>query len=357
MSSPISYKLKNGQTRYKISVYGGIDDNGKQINFNKQGFKTKAQANRWAAMKRTEVAVQGLPSDEQNRSVNEVYEEWLEKYKTTVCEITCLKVKRLFANHFLPAVGNKNISKINKLDYQNIIDLMYEKTPGDFKKNFNYFKKMMIESGAKIPDGLVFPAAKKTIPKKVTYTKSELNTFLEATKKHRDRRCYPYFRLLAYSGLRKSEAGALMKDCVNYEEHTITVKRAFSRDEKNQPILSTPKNKSSNRTIAIDKETLQALKSIETDSDFIFGDDFNSTNAPRRWLHEVCKTIDLNPITIHGFRHTHCSLLFEAGATVKEVQNRLGHTNPEMTIQVYTHISNKQAKNIPDKFVSFMSST
>lgn len=357
MSSPISYKLKNGQTRYKISVYGGIDDNGKQINFNKQGFKTKAQANRWAAMKKTEVAVQGLPSDEQNRSVNEVYEEWLEKYKTTVCEITCLKVKRLFANHFLPAVGNKNISKINKLDYQNIIDLMYEKTPGDFKKNFNYFKKMMIESGAKIPDGLVFPAAKKTIPKKVTYTKSELNTFLEATKKHRDRRCYPYFRLLAYSGLRKSEAGALMKDCVNYEEHTITVKRAFSRDEKNQPILSTPKNKSSNRTIAIDKETLQALKSIETDSDFIFGDDFNSTNAPRRWLHEVCKTIDLKPITIHGFRHTHCSLLFEAGATVKEVQNRLGHTNPEMTIQVYTHISNKQAKNIPDKFVNFMSST
>ncbi|MFM9532567.1 tyrosine-type recombinase/integrase [Lysinibacillus sp. IITD104] len=43
----------------------------------------------------------------------------------------------------------------------------------------------------------------------------------------------------------------------------------------------------------------------------------------RKWmiLH-VQKKYQLETITTHGLRHTHCSLLFEAGASLKEVQNR-----------------------------------
>jgi integrase len=40
---------------------------------------------------------------------------------------------------------------------------------------------------------------------------------------------------------------------------------------------------------------------------------------------------EFEPITIHGLRHTHASLLFEAGATIKDVQVRLGHN--EMTFK------------------------
>ncbi|WP_367303128.1 tyrosine-type recombinase/integrase [Bacillus haynesii] len=35
----------------------------------------------------------------------------------------------------------------------------------------------------------------------------------------------------------------------------------------------------------------------------------------------------LHRITIHGLRHTHASLLFEAGASIKEVQERLRHSD------------------------------
>ncbi|WP_407690465.1 tyrosine-type recombinase/integrase [Rummeliibacillus pycnus] len=37
------------------------------------------------------------------------------------------------------------------------------------------------------------------------------------------------------------------------------------------------------------------------------------------------KKYNLKPITTHGLRHTHYSLLFEAGVSIKEVQDRLGH--------------------------------
>ena len=50
---------------------------------------------------------------------------------------------------------------------------------------------------------------------------------------------------------------------------------------------------------------------------------------------------DFKRITPHGFRHTHCSLLFEAGATIKEVQERLGHENIQTTMDIYAHVTQK----------------
>ncbi|WP_264333776.1 tyrosine-type recombinase/integrase, partial [Streptococcus anginosus] len=41
-------------------------------------------------------------------------------------------------------------------------------------------------------------------------------------------------------------------------------------------------------------------------------------------LANVCKKHNFKQIKLHGFRHVHCSLLFEAGLTIQEVQDRLG---------------------------------
>ncbi|WP_072136178.1 tyrosine-type recombinase/integrase [Bacillus kwashiorkori] len=50
-------------------------------------------------------------------------------------------------------------------------------------------------------------------------------------------------------------------------------------------------------------------------------------------------------MTPHSFRHIHTSLLIEAGVGVKEIQQRLGHTNINTTMNIYAHIiSNKEEK-------------
>ena len=66
---------------------------------------------------------------------------------------------------------------------------------------------------------------------------------------------------------------------------------------------------------------------------------------------------NLKRITPHGFRHTHCSLLFESGASLKEVQVRLGHTDIKTTMDIYTHVTKRQTEETANRFADFMSST
>lgn len=47
---------------------------------------------------------------------------------------------------------------------------------------------------------------------------------------------------------------------------------------------------------------------------------------------------DLPQLTVHELRHTHASLLFEAGQSVKAVQERLGHASAQVTLNTYAHL-------------------
>lgn len=52
----------------------------------------------------------------------------------------------------------------------------------------------------------------------------------------------------------------------------------------------------------------------------------------------------------------HCSLLFEAGATIKEVQERLEHENIQATMDIYALVTQKAKNEVADKFASYISS-
>ena len=75
---------------------------------------------------------------------------------------------------------------------------------------------------------------------------------------------------------------------------------------------------------------------------------------PNDKLNSLIDKHNLSPITVHGFRHTHASLLFEAGATIKEVQERLGHRDIQTTMNVYAHVTDASKDKTADLFAQFM---
>ncbi|CAM5217382.1 tyrosine-type recombinase/integrase [Lysinibacillus sphaericus] len=69
---------------------------------------------------------------------------------------------------------------------------------------------------------------------------------------------------------------------------------------------------------------------------------------------QVQKKYNLDQITTHGLRHTHCSLLFEAGASIKEVQDYLGHSDIQTRMNIYTHVTEKAKETAAEKFANYM---
>ncbi len=47
----------------------------------------------------------------------------------------------------------------------------------------------------------------------------------------------------------------------------------------------------------------------------------------------------------HSLRHTHATMLLEAGANIKDIQERLGHSKLATTMDTYSHVTNKMKKD------------
>ena len=133
----------------------------------------------------------------------------------------------------------------------------------------------------------------------------------------------PLFRLLAFTGIRKGEALALTWNDINLDNREIHISKTVTR-KKEGLTIQTPKTKKSNRHVSIDTKTSKALRDWKektgADENVLVFQNSRGTiltpSAPRKWLITVAEKAGLKPIPVHGFRHTHASLLFESGATV-----------------------------------------
>lgn len=100
------------------------------------------------------------------------------------------------------------------------------------------------------------------------------------------------------------------------------VARTIKMDDNTMAILKVWKKRQKQDYLVLGFNTLQPKQ-------LIFSNELNEHMQPtktRKWIVHVQDKYKLGTITTHGLRHTHCSLLFEAGASLKEVQDRLGHS-------------------------------
>lgn len=56
---------------------------------------------------------------------------------------------------------------------------------------------------------------------------------------------------------------------------------------------------------------------------------------------------------MHDLRHTYCTLLFDAGVDVKTAQYLMGHASIEVTLKIYTHLSNLKKRSSLDRLIAF----
>ncbi|HGF8192643.1 TPA: tyrosine-type recombinase/integrase [Enterococcus faecium] len=374
------YKKKNGEKAWYFKTYLGIDPlTGKKKYTTKRGFRTQKEAK--TALSRLELELQktGMPTST-NTTFKEAAELWLESYKKTVKESSYSRTKIIFNKHIYPKFGNIKLSKINTAYCQKVVNDWSEKgSSKQYPLFVNYMNKVFkyaINIGLTSDNptlNLIIPKPQiKTEKKLKLYTKEQLELFLNEVSQEQNpyfkNRDYTLFRLLAFSGCRIGEILALTWDNINFKTNEMTIKKTVARSDKYY-ISETPKTKKSNRIIYLDEKTIKQLKfwKLEqrkylfqlgfTKANYLFtndGNNFTINQAVAERYNIYRERAGLPYIGLHGFRHTHASMLYEAGADHKEVQERMGHANIKTTMDTYTHITNSKKEETTQKLTNYI---
>ncbi|MFD7482528.1 site-specific integrase [Streptomyces mirabilis] len=185
----------------------------------------------------------------------------------------------------------------------------------------------------------------------MVWTPEHTGLFLDHVEEDR---LYALFHLIAFRGLRRGEACGQKWTDTNLDTGLITVAKQLVVNRW-EVYEDDPKTDSGARTIALDSDTVQALKRhraqqdkdrekwgsawVETGCVFTRenGEWLHPANVARRFI-ELFEEIGLPPIRLHDLRHGAATLAHAAGADLKDIQEMLGHSSITITADTYTSL-------------------
>ncbi|UXI85720.1 site-specific integrase [Ligilactobacillus salivarius] len=379
MTKIIRYTNKDNETLYRFRYYAGLDElTGKQRYIRRQGFKSEKDAKNELLKIEYLVSTNQYFKSVKSGKFGDVLDEWLKLHKTTVKASTLVRENSYITNHIKPYFKNMYVDKITLRQCQDFTNKAFAAAPtayaqiiGIVKSVLDYALRLgMIESNPMLY--VIKPRKKIDVSDKHDnfYNKDELKKFLAAAKDTNLKK-YAIFRLLAYSGMRIGESLALTWHDLDYKNNTIAINKTIARI-KDKLVIQTPKTKASNRVISLDTETMQVLKMWQFEQrkqllklginsmnkhQLIFSNRENKyiySDMIRKVIKTIAKKAGIHPITTHGFRHTHATLLFASGLDIKQVQTRLGHSNVQTTLNIYTHAIQDKQDKIGDEFAKYI---
>lgn len=396
MASYEKYKLKNGKYKWGVRGYIGIDKKtGKEVYFQKRGFNTKTEAKLYFEKEKTEYVESQLKSKVKPITFNQLFEEFLPYYADTgVTGVTQSKLKNETKAHILPIIGRFYIDEITIDDMQSLVSHVKQRRK-DFRKVLGHARsifKYAVSKGYLIDNPMnkvsILPSKVEYPERRVKnsdnfYSTKQMMEFLNYYEEHGEFYQFVYFRLLAFSGLRRGEALGLKADDLNEFNQSITINRIISEGSDGETIVKRyTKTRYSDSdkapVIYLDQLTFELLSKLAKSShvmnnqgnmvkipkkEYIFTSYKTFTHfhrmAPNDWLKAFWRQnkkdlekLGLHYISPHGFRHSQATMLHELGVSLKDAQHRLRHKNIKTTSDVYTHISENRERLAADKLNS-----
>ncbi|WP_077296844.1 tyrosine-type recombinase/integrase [Virgibacillus pantothenticus] len=385
----MAYIYKRGK-KWAYRAYAGKDPKtGKDKQSGKSGFRTKKDAQLAAA-----IFERQFHNDEfvnpSKITFNAVCDDWEVHYISSLAaKESSLRARKIALKHVRNEFGEIPIQRISKKEYQDTIDKLAKKFSANYISSIHSSANMVFSYAKEnklikeIPtENIKLPKKKKTVEELEKgneiqdkfLEKEELEEFLTLAKNEGLEGDLLTFTILAYTGLRIGEMVALKWSDIDFKNQTLTVFRTYYNPTNNKLkyALQTPKTESSHRTIKIDDVVIELLKIHKEeqgkiklnnepfyhDEGFIFATNEGypkTIKAISVRLQRLTKKMDIEKdITPHSFRHTHTSLLIEANVHIKEIQERLGHSDINTTMDIYAHMTKNMKKEASTKFSNLM---
>ncbi|OES45389.1 site-specific integrase [Domibacillus iocasae] len=379
------YQTKTGKWGYSVSL--GLDPvTGKQVQKTKSTFKSEKEAIRAAALMEKQFEDGELKS-EAKLKVSVFLPEFLIWYGHHAKE-SSVRARRIALERLTELWQDTQLRRITKRIYQDrLLDLSNQ-----YSKNYldsmhttgRMFFKRALElelikndptEGFKLPKKKSFEVDENEELEQLNYLeRDELINLLQTAKTDGLKNDFLYFTMLAYTGLRIGEMMALKWPDIDLDAGTLKITKTLytpANNTKNYKLFP-PKTSSSKRTIRIDDDLVALLKKHKAEQNeqflknrdhyynkqFVFAREDGYPTLRKlveiRLIRLLNKAGISKKITLHGFRHTHTSLLIEAGVGVKEIQLRLGHSDYKTTMNIYAHMTKNMEENAAEKFSQLM---
>ena len=392
---PDKKKCNCGATWYYIVDVGVDPSTGERKQEKKGGFKTKR-----AAQIACGIVIQEVEQETHIKESDITFEKFSEEWRIThyqnlgkVKEST-VRVRKHEIGRLLTYLAQIKLKDVTRKRYQDALsDLKEQGLAESTIEGIHVTGRMIFKKAIELEIIKNDPTRYAIVPKTVKtieeleeeeeivkyLEKEELSLFLKTAKEKGLDKDYPVFMLLGYTGIRVGEMCALKWKDIDFVERTVNITKTYYNPNNNvkEYKLLPPKTKTSKRKISVDEVVLEELKKLKTrqnivrmenrnsyyDKDFIFTKEVEYLGYPEliktieRRMYRILKLAKLNIcLTPHSLRHTHTSLLAEAGVSLPEIMERLGHKDDETTRIVYMHTTKAMKKEASQKFSELMKS-
>ena len=373
----------------------GLDKDGKRKKKGVGGFKLKKDAEEAAAKMLLEVT-NGTYTEEKDISFREFSKLWLKDYSSTIrksgstVKKATIRLRESEIERLLKYFDQIPVKDITKNQFQDALqDLLDQNYSNSVLSGFHCTGKMIFKKAIEWDVIKKNPIEYVRIPHKQEeleeeeeeipnfLEKEELHKFLETAKLAGIGDDYAIFLTLSYTGIRVGELCALRKINIDIPECVLKIRRTYynhtNRVKEYELVL--PKTLSSRRDIKASKKVFNEIGKILTrqeitkaksdkwhDKGFIFcSEGYNGypITVPRieYRMKRLLKIAGLNSsLTPHSLRHTHTSLLAEAGVSLEAIMDRLGHSDDDTTKKIYLHVTKAVKIEVASKFDQLMDS-
>lgn len=364
---------------------------GKRKQESRSGFKTKQEAEAAAAALITEVN-KGIFIKESDMLFKDWANDWLLLYiERNGPKPGTIRLRQYSIKMLLPYFAH--------IKLKNITEEMYQSALNDLKDQD--FSRSTIE-GVHTTAKMIFKMAVnkrmlKIDPTQNAYIKKDPQVIIESDEEDlplfferedlelflntvRNKGLFmdnAIFTTLSSTGMRVGELVVLKWKDIDFDKRTIHITKTYFNPDNNtiKFELVPPKTKSSRRKIVISKVVSDILKKHKEEQEKLikhFDDSYcnygyvfaNFNRHPgypilikfvESRMSRLLKKTELNPVlTPHSLRHTHTSLLAEAGVKLEEIKDRLGHEDDEVTERIYLHVTKVMKTEAADKFSKHM---
>jgi len=313
-------------------------------------------------------------------AVGEYLQQWLADYAELHCSPKTIESYRQVINsHLMPEIGSIKLVELEARHLQTMF--AKKKESGLSARTVRYLYSLMSQVlRYAVRQGVLNRnVAQNTEPPKMEHR--ELNTirpeqitiFLEAA---RETPHYALFYLLLHTGLRRGEALALKWKNVDMGMASLGVQAYLSVTLSLSKVagkiyIREPKTSSGRRRVALppsltlvlqqhrlkQQEVFRLLGKTLTDEDYVFchhdGTPLDPSTVSHSFAHALRKA-GLPPMPLHGLRHSHATLLLQAGTHPRVVMERLGHSSIRVTLDTYSHVVGGLQESAAQRFDDFV---